>query len=617
MPRPPMATNGFRTPTQTFGLYRGNPFRLIRQMLSNPSLHDGDFAVVRDDWSGRWLRFSNPVQVICVHAASEVGAALGAVERAVGRDGLHAVGWIGYEAAPAFDPALCVRAPGQMPVLWFGLYRPPEFVDLPSPTLFQPVDWHTELAAGDYRRCFDRIKSHVREGNSYQVNFTYRLRCNEFSADPCNTFLALVVAQRPQFGAFVSTGPWRICSASPELFFRLDGHRVFSRPMKGTAPRGLFPQQDQGRAQWLLSSEKNRAENLMIVDMVRNDFGRIALPGSVRANSLCAIEKYPAAWQMTSTVSADTHATVAEIFSATFPPASITGAPKAKTMEIIAELESSPRQVYTGAVGFVFPGRRAQFNVAIRTLLVDVRNRRAEFGAGGGIVWDSALDEEQSECRTKARILTMAPPPPFQLLETMLWTPADGIRLLALHLDRLRASADYFGFPFDPYRIEHALSSLDESPPRIPAKVRLLLDRNGQTCLESSPLVPLSSAPFLKIGFARNPVDRGDVFLYHKTTHRRVYDERRADCPGLDDVVLFNDAGEATETTIANLAVEIEGSLCTPPVDCGLLPGVARSELLARGVLRERTIPLDFLRRNPRVFIVNSVRGIMPAAIVD
>lgn len=586
-------------------------------MLSTPSVPENDFAVLRDDASNRWLRFSAPVHAIRANRPSEVVPALHAVGQAVERHGFHAVGWIAYEAAPAFDPALRTHAPGPLPLLWFGLHRPPECVNVPPPPPVNPLLWQSELSAACYARCFGLVKSHIRQGDSYQVNLTYRLRCAEFSADPWQAFLSLIAAQNPAFGAFVSCGPWRICSASPELFFRLDGQNVVSRPMKGTAPRGLSSRQDRLLAERLLCSEKNRAENLMIVDMVRNDLGRVSLPGSVRADTLCSLEKYPAAWQLTSTVSAHTNATACEIFAATFPPASITGAPKARTMEIIAGLEISPRQVYSGAVGFIAPGRRAQFNVAIRTLLVDAHDRSAEFGVGGGVVWDSDNDDERLECRTKASILHASPPPPFQLIETMLWTPDEGFRLLAFHLSRLRESADYFDFPFDGSLVRNALSSLVDSLPRLPSKVRLLLGRDGRPRLESSPLSPLPSARVAKVAVARRPVDRRDAFLYHKTTLRSFYEHCRSDFPRHDDVVLFNDSAEATETTIANLAVEIDGALCTPPVECGLLPGVARAELLARGVLRERIIPLDLLRRNPRIFLLNSVRGLWPAALID
>lgn len=574
-----------------------------------------NLVVLRDAASGRWLRFRHPVEILSAARAEDVLPRLREIENAVEGRHLHAAGWISYEAAPAFDPALAVRPPGPLPLLWFGLFENPEPVDLPPDAAALPDDWRADVDSDAYGRAFDQIKRHIRAGDTYQVNFSYRLRRDAFEEDPWQAFLALVAAQRPAFGAYASVGPWRLGSASPELFFRLDGARLESRPMKGTAPRGRSAAEDRAQLAALRACAKNRAENLMIVDMVRNDLGRVARPGTVQTVRLCDPEKFPTVWQLVSTVAAETDASVSEIFSALFPPASITGAPKHRTMRIIADLETSPRQVYTGAIGFLAPGRRAQFNVAIRTLLLDVRSRRAEYGVGGGIVWDSDRDAEQAECRVKARILSRPPRPPFSLLETMLWTPADGIRLRELHLARLRDSADDFDYPFDAARLRADIEALVRTLPRAPQRLRLLLAEDGTPTLQAQPLTPLGSGPFYRVALARRPVDRADIFLCHKTTHRRAYEEAQADFPGHDDVLLYNEDDEATETTLANLAVEIDGVLCTPPVDCGLLPGIARAELLARGVLRERVIPVARLRESPRLFLLNSVRGLFPAVL--
>ena len=572
-------------------------------------------VVLRDDASGRWLRFQDPVAIFTADRLEDVLPRLREVEAAVESRRRHAAGWIAYEAAPAFDPALAVRPPGPLPLLWFGLFPEPEPIDLPPASAHRPDGWRPDLPPAAYETAFAKIKNRIRAGDTYQVNFTHRLVHEAFETDPWQAFLALVHAQRALFGAYVAAGPWRIGSASPELFFRLDGARLESRPMKGTAPRGLSSGRDRAAAEALANSEKDRAENLMITDMARNDLGRVARPGSVQVPAICRLEKYPTVWQLVSTVTAETDASVAEIFRAAFPPASITGAPKARTMRIIAALEASPRQIYTGAIGFLAPGRRAQFNVAIRTLLLDRRTRRAEYGVGGGIVWDSDPAAERAECAAKARILSVPPRLDFALLETMLWTPADGIRLLELHLARLRDSAGYFDFSCDAARIRAELEARARTFPPAPQRIRLLLAPDGATTLQAAPLAPLGTGPFFRVALARRPVDRTDVFLYHKTTCRRVYEDAKADFPNHDDVILFNEDGEATESTIANLAVEIDGVLCTPPVECGLLPGVARAELLARGVLRERRISLDELRAAPRLFLLNSVRGLFPAVL--
>lgn len=581
-------------------------------MSSTPGNPAEDFAVVRDD--DGWLLLRHPVEFLTATRIEDVLPRLREVEHAVEHRRLHAAGWIAYEAAPAFDPALPVREPGPLPLLGFGLYNKPEPFHLPAPAAGLPDGWRADTGPDDYGTAFDRIKHHIREGDTYQVNFSYRLLHEHFDQDPWQAFLALVAAQRPAHGAFLAAGPWRLCSASPELFFRLDGTRLESRPMKGTAPRGLSAARDRACADALLASDKNRAENLMIVDMVRHDLGRIARPGTVETPEICALEKYPTLWQMVSTVTARTDASLAEIFSALFPAASITGAPKRRTMQIIADLETSPRQAYTGAIGFLAPGRRARFNVAIRTLQLDTRTRRAEYGVGGGIVWDSDRDAEQAECRTKARILSAPLPPSFSLLETLLWTEGEGIHLLERHLARLRESAAYFDFVLEESRLLSQLNNMTSSFTEPARRIRLLLDRDGSIMLESAPFAP-SAKPVWRVALAREPVDRADPFLYHKTTRRQVYEDAKADFPEHDDVILFNADGEATESTIANLVAEIDGVLCTPPVECGLLPGTARADFLARGLLREQVIPIAQLRQSPRLYLLNSVRGLLPAVL--
>ena len=316
---------------------------------------------------------------------------------------------------------------------------------------------------------------------------------------------------------------------------------------------------------------------------------------------------------MTSTIEAETKAGLGEIFNALFPAASITGAPKVRTTQIVAGLEQSPRRLYTGTVGFFAPGRRAQFNVAIRTLLVNRATGSAEYGVGSGITWDSDPDAEWQECQAKARILAPQSPP-FMLLETMRWTPAEGYYLLERHLERLQDSAAYFGFHVDLPALRLELEHLSATLSPKPRKVRLLVTKEGRIKLEAKAL-PKAVARLQRVALARTPVDSSSPFLYHKTTNRAVYEAARLACPGFDDVLLFNEKGEITESTIANVAVEIEGHLYTPPVFCGLLPGTLRAHLLQQGELIERPIMLKELRRSPRVFLLNSVRGLYPVEL--
>jgi len=563
---------------------------------------------VRDAATRRWLAFGIPLAVFETYRAADVLPLLHEVEAAAASRGLYAVGALAYEAAPGLDPALTVsRLAPATPLAWFGLFDAPRVVPPPvsAPAVTDAV-WSATLSPKAYRTAFDHIKRHIREGDAYQVDLTYRLRA-ALREPPFVHFARLVAAQRPAYAAFLPTPDWTVCSASPELFFDLDGDRLESRPMKGTAPRGLTLAEDREHAAALSASEKNRAENVMIVDMARNDIGRVSFAGSVDVPELFAIEKYPTVWQMTSTVRGRTHASVSEIFSALFPAASITGAPKSSAMRLIAELESGPRGFYTGAVGFLAPERRAQFNVAIRTLVTDA-DRRAEYGTGGGVVWDSDCALEQDECRTKARILEEASDP-FSLLETMLWKPADGVFLLEFHLVRLAESAEYFGVALDLHAVRGKLEDLAAGLPRQPHRLRLLVAQNGAVSVEAVPFDPPAADAVVRVALAPAPVDGRDPFLYHKTTRRRFYERALEARPGFDDVLLFNKNGDVTESTRSNVVIQIDGARYTPPVRCGLLPGTFRRRLVESGEVTERSFSVDALRSAEALFLVNSLRG--------
>jgi len=385
-------------------------------------------------------------------------------------------------------------------------------------------------------------------------------------------------------------------------------------------PRGLRYDDDLANARQLYSSEKNRAENIMIVDMVRNDFGRIAEKGTVVVPARYDVEKYDSVWQMTSTVRARTAAPLSQIFKALFPPASITGAPKVRTTQIIAELEKDPRRIYTGSIGFLSPGRKAQFNVAIRTILVDKVCREAEYGVGGGIVWDSVDTAEYDECAVKSKIVVL-PAVDFELLETMLWTPEEsacppavnkpaarrGYFLLDLHVARLKTSAAYFSFPFDEKKVMTKLGQFASGLPAHAHRVRMLLNRNGEVSLAASQYQPAPDES-LRVCPAKHPVASEDVFMYHKTTNRQVYDKAKASRPGYDEVVLWNNKGEVTEFCAGNIIVKMGGKLLTPPVKCGLLPGTFRQWLLQRGLVKEGVITLEMLSSCGRIYFCNSVR---------
>ena len=554
--------------------------------------------------------FSEPITILSTFDHQDIPAVLEELDFQVNSRGRYAAGFLSYEAAPGLDPALTVQArpAGVLPLAWFGIYPMPEFVPaakLHRGSVAPSASWQAEISARAYNQALGMIREQIACGYTYQVNFTYRLR-TRFDAAAFPYFAALAYGHRPPYAAYLETEDWAICSFSPELFFHLQGETLTSRPMKGTAPRAPRLQADRDQAAWLRASEKNQAENVMIVDMVRNDMGRVARTGTVRVPQLFQIEKYPTVWQMTSTVQAETPATSAEIFNALFPCASITGAPKIKTMQMIAGLEPSPRQVYCGAIGYLAPGREAQFNVAIRTLLVDKKNRQAEYGVGGGIVWDSDPQDEWAETQTKARIL-FERPMMFDLLETMRWTANEGWFLLELHLERLRQSAEYFDFPLDEASIRQKLASLAASFGGTSQRARLKLSRDGQIKIETVPLEAGQNPA--RVGLARSPVNSSDRFLYHKTSRREVYRQKLAEAAGVDEVLLWNERDELTEATIANLVYEWDGELYTPPVEAGLLPGTYRAWLLAQGKASERTLKKYELAQCSRIFLVNSVRG--------
>jgi para-aminobenzoate synthetase/4-amino-4-deoxychorismate lyase len=567
-----------------------------------------DTVLLHDARDRRWLAFDAPLEVLVARTPAEVAAHVRRVEAAAGREELYAAGFLAYEAAPAFDPKLSVRQAGRLPLSWFALYRAPQVVEglpLPERDAYALEDLVFSPGEEAYRGAIAAIKEAIREGETYQVNFTGRL-LGRLRGDPWDCFLGLSAAQQGDYCAFISTRDFAVVSASPECFFEQEGARLSCRPMKGTRPRGRWQEEDAALRERLLASAKDRAENVMIVDMVRNDLGRIARTGTVRVERLFEVERYPTVWQMTSTVTARTDATLSGILEALFPCASVTGAPKRRTMDIIARLEDAPRGVYTGAIGFVAPGRRAQFNVAIRTLVVDRVSGAAEYGTGGGIVWDSSAEEEYRECQVKAEILHRRPQG-FRLLETLLWEPETGFFLLDEHLERLRRSADYFGFRVDPVQVRQALEAFAVRFAGGARRVRLTVDREGEPHLEAETLAPAPSRP-LRLGIAPAPVDSRSVFLYHKTTRREVYEKARESCPDCEDVLLWNERGEVTESTIANLVVRLGGELITPPLACGLLPGVMRGWLLARGLVRERPLRLADLGGCRRIYLVNSVR---------
>lgn len=578
-------------------------------------IHSDPFLVIHDAECDQWLKFETPVHVVVATTVAQVVEKLRLVESLVNSEGLYAAGYVGYQASPAFDSRLVTRVGGELPLLWFGLYEAAPVVVLPlDKSTSVPFSWKPRHHKGDYLKAIAAVKDYIAQGDTYQVNYTYPLECTvNAEVDAWTFFLSLQHAQQGRYGAFVDLGRFAICSASPELFFSRKEDLITTRPMKGTAPRGDDPIEDLRLCDELAGSEKNRAENLMIVDMLRNDLSRIAEVGSIHVDKLFQVEAYPTLWQMTTQVQARSRCSIVELFTALFPCSSITGAPKVRTMEIINELESSPRQIYTGSIGFISPDGRSQFNVAIRTALIDRQQGCGEYPVGGGIIWDSDAEQEYRETQTKAKVLEGQGGQP-RLLETLLWEPETGYRLFEQHLQRLDVSAQRFGYLVDIHSLRQRL--IDEAAARAVQRwrVRCLLESTGQLEFEFIPQPYCGQLRAVKLVLARKAIASDDEFFSHKTDDRKFFQGMIESAQNeygteVDDVVLFNQRNEVTETTIANIVIYLKGQWLTPPLHCGLLAGTFRQHLLEQGVLIERVITVAQLRGADQVYLINSVRG--------
>ena len=577
--------------------------------------------------SERAFRLVEPVGVIEARRTGEVAGAIEAAESAAAR-GLWAGGFVAYEAAPGLDPELSirVRAPddpfAELPLAWFALFEGREDVTPLEPARAEPPDaggspWRPSVTRETYDAAVERIRELIEAGHTYQVNHTIRLRAL-IQGDERGFYRDLCLAQRGGYAAFLDLGHYRVLSASPELFLRIEGDRITARPMKGTASRGRWPAEDDEAADRLVASAKDRAENAMIVDLLRNDLGRLCRPGSVEVPRMFETERYETVWQLTSTIDGvlRPEVTLLDAFRALFPSGSVTGAPKVRTTRIIADLEDSARGPYCGAIGYLAPSGtgepRANFNVAIRTVVLDAQTRTAEYGVGGGITHDSAAADEYEEIVAKARVLTDARPA-FELFESLAHSPTEGYRHADEHLERMSASARYFGYRFEPEAAAAALklAVVDRAGPVV---VRLTLARDGSLSTDVRDLPPADGS--VRVAIDDEPVDHSDVWLFHKTTRRAPYERRRDRRPDVDDVLLTNDRGEVTESTTANVAVVLGGTWVTPPLDAGLLPGTHRAALVGDGRVTERPVKVDELLGAAQIALMSSVRGWRSAVLV-
>jgi para-aminobenzoate synthetase/4-amino-4-deoxychorismate lyase len=572
-------------------------------------------AIFFDDvTSGRLTLFRDPKGLIRAGRAEEVAPALEAVQSALAA-GNYVAGYLSYEAGYALEPRLAPLEPSERrgPLVWFAVFGPP--VTSPAAALDGWLEGRAysgpltpEWDEAAYAAPFEQVKALIAAGDFYQANLTFRAHF-AFAGDPLALYARLRPAGGARYGAYIDTGSHQILSLSPELFFEISDGIITAKPMKGTAPRDADPKADAQARQALAASTKNRAENLMIVDLLRNDLGRIAELGSVTVPDLFAIETYPTVHQMVSTVSArlKPETGVPAIMRALFPCGSVTGAPKIRAMETIAALEGSPRGAYCGAVGWFAPDGAARFNVAIRTLTI--AGGRGELGIGGGIVQDSGCAEEYAEALLKARYYDAARRP-LELIETLRWSVEEGFVRRDLHLARMESSAAFFGLKFDRAR---ALDVLDEatyalalpSQDRCAHRLRLTLDETGEIACTTARLA--STKEVWTVALADRRLQSSDPLARHKINWREAYDI--APPPGIDELVFLNERGEVVEGARTNIFVARDGKLLTPPLSAGCLDGVLRRALLAEG--RAIEAPLTSADLVGEFYLGNSLRGLV------
>jgi len=560
----------------------------------------------------RSFLFKNCVETITADNITDVIPAMKRIEKLV-EQGFHAAGYVGYEAGAAFNKDLPVsRFSNALPLLLFGIFKQREEIKKENATEYLSAPFCIgkpvfSVSQEQFTSAVKTIKQYIANGDTYQVNYTIRARF-PFSGDPTTIYRHICNNQRSEYCTCINIGAIQILSASPELFFSLKDSIITMKPMKGTMGRHLTADGDNEHREKLKNSEKERAENLMIVDLVRNDLGMIAETGSVQVTSLFDVETYPTVHQMTSTVQATLKKEIGitDVFSALFPCGSVTGAPKRRTMEIIDNLESDPREVYCGAIGYISPAREAVFSVAIRTAVLDHTQHRCTLGIGGGITWDSDPLAEFNEAISKSAFMTRTVPD-FELIESLRHDTA-GYLLLEQHLKRLYDSARYFDFRFDRYTIEEKLKEIS-STLNIASKVRIVLHKSGEVTITSERLPKSCRDNVTWISVSRMLQDQENQFLYHKTTNRQLYDDERKKHPDCYDTIFLNRHGEITEGSYNSIVISIDGKLLTPALGCGLLPGVLRQELLTVGAISEAVLTLKELQSAEKIWLVNSVRG--------
>ena len=552
---------------------------------------------------GERYTFTQPIKELKTRDLAEVADLLAQVE-SYQEQGYYVVGYVSYEAAPAFEEKLAVHKAPLLAeyLLYFTVHDRVE--TSPIPLTYEEVDlpskWREQTSAEDYKKAISQIHHHLRQGDTYQVNYTVQLK-QDLSVNPFAIYNRMVVEQEAGYNAYVEHDEMAVISMSPELFFEQNDRELTTRPMKGTTQRGVADQDDLDQASWLEQDPKNRSENMMIVDLLRNDMNRISEVGSEHVERLCQVEQYSTVWQMTSTIKSQLRSDVdlVEIFRSLFPCGSITGAPKIATMEIIKNLEPQPRGVYCGTIGLLLPNGRRIFNVAIRT--IQLHQGKAIYGVGGGITWDSTWESEYREVHQKAAVLYRKQAR-FQLITTGKISQKQ-LLFEEQHLERLRKASRYFAYPFDPenlrQKIEEECQACDVHQDY---RLRISLSKSGEIELSRQILTPLSPS-FCKAKLCLQETDLNQAFTYFKTTNRPHLSL------GEQEIIYHNAAGELLETSIGNLVLKIAGKLYTPPTSLGILPGIYRQHLLETGQVEEKVLTLKDLAQAEDIYGCNAVRG--------
>ncbi|WP_247914331.1 aminodeoxychorismate synthase component I [Streptococcus vestibularis] len=548
--------------------------------------------------------FTDTIKELKTKDIKEVKHLLAEVE-AYQNQGYYAVGYVSYEAAPAFETKFEVIDGPLMSeyLLYFTIHESVQTE--PIPLTYKPIalpkTWQELTSAEEYKAAIEHIHHHIRQGDTYQVNYTVQLQQN-ITADPFAFYNRLVVEQNAHYNAFIQHDDVSIISVSPELFFKKDGDRLTTRPMKGTTNRGLTTETDLKQAQWLAQDQKNRSENMMIVDLLRNDMNRISKIGSENVKRLCQVEQYSTVWQMTSTIETQLlpNSSLSDVFQALFPCGSITGAPKIATMEIINKVEKQPRGVYCGAIGILVPQGPSIFNVAIRTLQME--GTKAVYGVGGGITWDSKWEAEYEETKQKAAVLYRQNPR-FDLISTGR-VHQGKLLFLEEHMKRLQESSRYFDYPFNKEKVKKQVEDLCQSLDfDTDYRLKMSLAKDGELTFEHNQLTGLAD-DFCQARLVEQTYPLDSPYTYFKTSYRPHISL------GPHEQIYYNQKKELLETSIGNLVLKIEDQLYTPPIRLGLLNGIYRQNLIANNQVTERVLTLDNLKQAQAIYGCNAVRGL-------